>query len=101
MNYFTVILNLVHGTFMCLNWVKLIIWLSLNWVHIYKTTYLGSGHLEPCTLHFTGSRWFFILVDTLLKKIQSNTYMKLRSKAKKPCKNTLEKENVLREQTNK
>ncbi|KAF0692201.1 MULE domain-containing protein, partial [Aphis craccivora] len=42
----------------------------------------------------------FILVDTLLG-IQSDTYIKFRSKAKRPYKSTLEKEKFLREQTNK
>lgn len=56
-----------------------------------------SFHAKLNRFFQSGHRNIFILVVTLLG-IQSDTYIKLQSKSTKPCKNTLEKEQFLREQ---
>jgi len=48
-----------------------------------------SFHSKLNAFFHSGHSNIFILVDTLLR-IQSDTYIKLRSKAKKPCKSILE-----------
>jgi hypothetical protein len=58
-------------------------------IHSKLNAFFQSGHPN-----------IFILVETLLG-IQSYKYIKLKSKVKRPRKETLEKEKFLREQTNK
>jgi len=76
------------------------VWSDFSATTNRTTNSCESFHAKLNAFFHSGHPNIFILVDTLLG-IQSDTYIKLRSKAKRPCKKTLEKENVLREQTNK
>lgn len=76
------------------------VWSDFSATTNRTTNSCESFHSKLNAFFHSGHPNIFILVDTLLG-IQSDTYIKLRSKAKRPCKSTLEKEKFLREQTNK
>jgi len=69
------------------------------WSDFSTTTSSCESYYSKLNVFFhSGHPNIFILVDTLLGIYRTDTYnIKLRSKTKRPCKETLEKEKFLRE----